>query len=261
MNKGNEAAYELYNQFLLDVPRLDIFVDGSQYKGDSTSLFMNLWTTFKGNHEELANSNDNSLNSINLIPESFGKLAQGLGWSVSPLNLAWTFFQLRQIGYGGEESLHEESLSPNAKAIRALNYCTQTALASWFRAGRDQWCKQEQDLHLVDGGRQNIEVITAKGNRCITVRKPFRVIKMTEMSDAVELSLVNLTIRFNAETGETLNTWCIQEQSQNRNCNNNGNDDKQAFDTKTLNLDWVLIDSKDILDANRNNNTTTTASC
>mmetsp|Transcript_1437 Transcript_1437/g.1719 ORF Transcript_1437/g.1719 Transcript_1437/m.1719 type:complete len:226 (-) Transcript_1437:1999-2676(-) len=211
MNSKNKAAVELYNQFLLDIPRLDIFVDGKKNEKDSTTLFMHLWQVFRGSDE----NNSHSFQS----------------WDVSPLNFAWTYFQLSDVERKGVKG----KLSPNNKAIRALNYCTQTALASWFAAGREQWCAQDQGLHLVDGGRQKVEVKTLKNKRSISVHKPFRIIRMSDSCDVTDLSLVNLSIFFDAETEETATAWCIMDNGK-----------AELLDKRTLNLDWVLVEASDI---------------
>lgn len=46
VRKGNEAAYELYRQFIIDVPRMDLYVNGKLSKENPTSLFMRLWDFF-----------------------------------------------------------------------------------------------------------------------------------------------------------------------------------------------------------------------
>ena len=46
IRKGNEAAYALYRQFVIDVPRMDVYVDGKMSTENPTSLFMCLWDCF-----------------------------------------------------------------------------------------------------------------------------------------------------------------------------------------------------------------------
>lgn len=43
LRAGNALAFEAYRQFVLDVPRMDIVLDGEPWSGNPTMLFMELW--------------------------------------------------------------------------------------------------------------------------------------------------------------------------------------------------------------------------
>lgn len=135
IRKGNEAAYELYRQFVIDVPRMDMYVDGKFSRENPTSLFMCLWDCF------------------------------GL-------------------------SLHN---------------CTQTALVSWFERGRKHYCSGD-DEHLLDGGRQTVEICTKQG--LITVKKPFRVVRVG--LEPLDLATIQLVITYDSSNNCKRNAWYVE---------------------------------------------------
>jgi len=49
LHESNLKVYQVYCQFLKDVPRIDVYIDGERYTDNPTLLFMRLWDSQRQN--------------------------------------------------------------------------------------------------------------------------------------------------------------------------------------------------------------------
>lgn len=103
----------------------------------------------------------------------------------------------------------DEALKGADKAAKTLMYCTQTVLASYFAKATEEWCTAD-DRHLVDGGRQSIHIITKTSPQKIEIRKPFKLVHLSEVYQSgtpkVE-KIIELTVTYNITSDCTSETW------------------------------------------------------
>jgi hypothetical protein len=99
-----------------------------------------------------------------------------------------------------------ENKFPPKEAIRVIEMCTQAALAPFFSSLREIL---EDGVHLVDGGRQIIQIDSHKLPHTLCLEKPFKVVDFGNdgNSDARVLFFVTLKLSCNLTTGEICHEW------------------------------------------------------
>eukprot|EP00924_Labyrinthula_sp_SR-Ha-C_P012680 augustus_masked-scaffold_10-processed-gene-13.54-mRNA-1 protein AED:1.00 eAED:1.00 QI:0/-1/0/0/-1/1/1/0/197 len=106
----------------------------------------------------------------------------------------------------------DDCLEKNTKAFRNIEFCTQSALAPYFQVAQKRWCREE-DVHVLDGGKQIIQINTLK-NIWISSEKPFRIVKIGIKGEIVDEKTVTLRLLYEHTKDEIQSEWIFNDEPE-----------------------------------------------